>query len=125
MTNGSTRRRFLETSGATAAMAGLSTAPASYPGVNEALAQVAEAPSRPKVAAIASVYHYLSHAYHIVGRFLDGFVVHDGHGLHKPPFEIASLFIEQVSPATDLGRACAHGAGKVPRQRIIAARVEK
>src|ERR1017187_3555016 len=105
MTNGSTRRRFLETSGATAAMAGLSTAPASYPGVNEALAQVAEAPSRPKVAAIASVYHYLSHAYHIVGRFLDGFVVHDGHGLHKPPFEIASLFIEQVSPATDLGRA--------------------
>jgi hypothetical protein len=51
----------------------------------------------------------LSHAYHIVGRFLDGFVVHDGHGLHKPPFEIASLFTEQVSPATDLGRAHAGG----------------
>ena len=34
--------------------------------------------SRPKVAALASVYHYLSHAYHIVGRFLDGFAVHDG-----------------------------------------------
>ena len=53
---------------------------------------------------LASVYYYLSHAYHIAGRFLDGFVVHDGHGLHKPDFEVASLFIEQVSPATDLGR---------------------
>ena len=70
---------------------------------SQALAQTAQAPARPKVAALASTYYYLSHAYHIVGRFLDGFVVHDGHGLHKPPFEIASLFIEQVAPATDLG----------------------
>src|SRR5580698_8650825 len=105
MTNGPTRRRFLEISGASAGMAGLSAAAASHAGVNEAFAQPAGEPSRPKVAALASVYYYLSHAYHIVGRFLDGFVVHDGQGLHKPPFEIASLFIEQVAPATDLGRA--------------------
>ena len=32
--------------------------------------------------------------------------------LHRPPFEIASLFIEQVSPATDLGRA------KAERHRV-------
>ena len=108
MTNGPTRRRFLEISGATAGMAGLSAA-TSYAGVHKSLAQPAVAPSLPKVAAIASVYYYLSHAYHIVGRFLDGFVVHDGHGLHKPPFEIASLFVDQVSPATDLGRAHAEG----------------
>lgn len=58
-----------------------------------------------KLAVVTSVYHYLSHAYHIVGRFLDGFVVHDGGGLHRPDFEIASLFIEQVAEETDLGRA--------------------
>jgi hypothetical protein len=75
-----------------------------YSGVNEAIGQGVQALPRPKVAALASTYYYLSHAYHIVGRFLDGFVVHDGHGLHKPPFEISSLFIEQVAPATDLGQ---------------------
>ncbi len=57
---------------------------------------------RPKIAAICSAYHYLSHAYHIVGRFLDGFDLHDDQGLHRPDFEIASLFIEQT-PANDLG----------------------
>ena len=95
MTTDSTRRRFLEMSGAVAV--------ASYPGVKEMVAQTVQETSRPKVAALASTYYYLSHAYHIVGRFLDGFVVHDGHGLHKPPFEIASLFIEQVSPGDRSG----------------------
>ncbi len=109
MTNGSTRRRFLEISGATAGMAGLSASGASYSAVHEVSPQPPEASDRPKIAALASVYYYLSHAYHIVGRFLDGFVVHDGHGLHKPPFEIASLFTEQILPATDLGRAHAEG----------------
>jgi hypothetical protein len=79
---------------------------------------------RPRVAALASVYFYLSHAYHIVGRFLDGFPVHepDGRryecidGVHKPPFEIASLYIEQTPEATDLGRAKAkrHGVRLSP-----------
>jgi hypothetical protein len=72
--------------------------------------------ARPKVAALASTYHYLSHAYHIVGRFLDGFVVYDGQGLHKPDFDIASLYIEQTPDATDLGRAKAkrHGVRLSP-----------
>jgi hypothetical protein len=75
------------------------------------MSQQPSSQARPKIAALASVYHYLSHAYHIVGRFVDGFVVHDGKGLHKPPFEVASLFIEQTPVATDLGRAMAgrHG----------------
>jgi len=62
---------------------------------------------RLRLAVLTSVYHYLSHAYHIAGRFLDGFVVYgnDGEVLHKPDIEIASLFIEQVSDETDLGRA--------------------
>ncbi len=65
---------------------------------------------RRKIAALCTVYHYLSHAYHIVGRFIDGFVVHDGRGLHHPDFEIASLFVEQIHD-DDLGRAKAKRHG--------------
>ncbi len=103
MTPRPTRRRFLKVSGAAAGVAAAHNAETS-------LTRAAVAPSLPKIAALASTYYYLSHAYHIVGRFLDGFVVHDGHGLHKPPFEIASLFTEQVLPATDLGKAHASGS---------------
>jgi hypothetical protein len=108
MTSGPTRREFLEATGATLALTGLADA-------KEPTAANPE-PHRPKLAALASVYYYLSHAYHIVGRFLDGFVVHDGKGLHRPDFEISSLFIEQVNPATDLGRAKAakHGVRLSP-----------
>jgi hypothetical protein len=108
MTSGSTRRRFLEMTGATVGMAGLEPARATFPKTS---ASQLEARAQPKIAAISTVYHYLSHAYHIVGRFIDGFIVHDGHGLHRPPFEIASLFIEQTPPATDLGRAKARQHG--------------
>jgi hypothetical protein len=88
-----TRRAFLEATGASAAMASLGP-----------IAIGAEPPTaRPKIAAITTAYHYLSHAYHIVGRFLDGFDLHNGQGLHRPDFEVASLFIEQT-PANDLGR---------------------
>ena len=107
MTSGSTRRRFLEATGTAVGMAGLGG------GRDATAAQAPEPGSRPKVAALASVYYYLSHAYHIVGRFLDGFPVYDGRpqSLHRPPFEIASLYIEQVAPATDLGRAKAQRYG--------------
>jgi hypothetical protein len=97
MTIGATRREFLGAAGAGAAA---SLAPVAW----------AQERRRPKVAALASVYYYLSHAYHIVGRFLDGFPVYDGHGLHHPDFEVASLFIEQVGE-TDLGRAKAKRHG--------------
>lgn len=73
---------------------------------------------KPRIAALTSTYFYLSHAYHIVGRFLDGFPVYgDGprrsaaQNHHQPPFEIASLYIEQVDDAIDLGRARAGAAG--------------
>jgi hypothetical protein len=94
----STRREFLR-----ASAAGL------------ALVRTPDFPPRPKVAAITTAYHYLSHAYHIVGRFLDGFDARDGRGLHQPDFEVASLFIEQT-PANDLGRdkARRHGVRNSP-----------
>ena len=91
-----TRRAFLGSAGAAVGLAGL--VPSGEGGA------VAGAGRRPKVAAIATTYYYLSHAYHIVGRFLDGFVLYDRRGLHRPEFEVASLFIEQVNDATDLGR---------------------
>jgi hypothetical protein len=87
------RRAFLEAAGASAALASL--APSAI--------GAEQGKPRPKIAAITTAYHYLSHAYHIVGRFLDGFDLHDGQGLHRPDYEIASLFIEQT-PSNDLGR---------------------
>ena len=101
------RRAFLGAAGASAALAGLGPGPSAI-GASRGLV-------RPKIAAIATAYHHLSHAYHIVGRFLDGFDLHDGKGLHRPDFEVASLFIEQA-PANDLGRdkARRHGVRLSP-----------
>ena len=100
-----TRREFLEAAGGFAALASL----------GPAAATAEQARPRPKIAAITTAYHYLSHAYHIVGRFLDGFDLHDGQRLHRPDFEVASLFIEQT-PANDLGRdkARRHGVRQSP-----------
>lgn len=108
MTAEPTRRTFLGTAGTAAGFAGLAPAV-------EVSAQAAQG-RRPRVAALASTYYYLSHAYHIVGRFLDGFVLYDGRGVHRPEFDVASLFIEQVRDETDLGRdkARRHGVRLSP-----------
>src|SRR5947207_7666530 len=114
MTPPSNRRQFLETAGAGLAAGAGAGAGAGLSLPSPAIAQVEPSggagKARPRVAALASTYYYLSHAYHIVGRFLDGFMVHDGHGLHKPDFDVASLYIEQVGE-TDLGRAKAKRNG--------------
>ncbi len=94
------RRRFLE----------LTAAAAAAPGAGLPAPGTRDQTPRLKIAALASVYHYLSHAYHIVGRFWDGFELYDGKGLHRPDFEIASLYVEQT-PETDLGRAKAKRQG--------------
>ncbi|MBX9626052.1 MAG: hypothetical protein K2X82_19805 [Gemmataceae bacterium] len=76
-------------------------------------------PKRPKpaektVAVVASVYTYLSHAYHIAGRFLDGYLTPAG-GHHFPPFGVASVYAEQ-KPAGELSRELAkdHGYRESP-----------
>jgi hypothetical protein len=111
MTSSSTRRHFLEITAATVGTAGLGTAPTAGDQANENAEPGRGGARRPKIAALATVYHYLSHAYHIVGRFIDGFELYDGNGRHKPTFDVASLFIEQISPATDLGRPKAEQNG--------------
>ena len=50
-------------------------------------------PAAKQVAVVASVYWYLSHAYHIAGRFLDGYMVGDEH--HFPDFGVASVYADQ------------------------------
>src|SRR5437660_852729 len=65
-------------------------------------------PATKNVAVLTTTYHYLSHAYHIAGRFLDGYMVGDAH--HFPAFGVASCFVEQVK-ANDLSRGLAKDHG--------------
>lgn len=92
----------------TTAAAGLGSAFKSFP------ASAMNQKKKIRVAALCSTYHYLSHAYHIVGRFLDGFPLYDDNDtFHNPAdeFEISSIFIEQMPEATDLGRGIAKRHG--------------
>ncbi|MGZ3413277.1 MAG: hypothetical protein ACXWNX_05670 [Isosphaeraceae bacterium] len=122
MTHSPSHRQFLETAAAGMALGmGMMT----VSGGAAVAATAAQPGRRPRVTALTSVYFYLSHASHIVGRFLDGFVVYPEDTAattffgepHKPSFEIASRYIEQTPEATDLGRAKArkHGGDRVPR----------
>ena len=65
-------------------------------------------PAEKKLALLTTIYHYLSHAYHIAGRFLDGYLREDGY--HFPSFGIASLYVEQVRK-NDLSRELAQEHG--------------
>ena len=65
-------------------------------------------PAAKKIALVTTAYYYLSHAYHIGGRFLDGYMKGDEH--HFPDFGITSAFVEQVK-ANDLSRDLAKDHG--------------
>lgn len=56
----------------------------------------------PKIAAICTIYFKYSHTQHIVDRFLIGYGWNGTH--HKPPFDLASLWVDQVGPG-DLSRS--------------------
>src|SRR5262245_64931282 len=51
-------------------------------------------PAKRKLALVTTTYYYLSHAYHIAGRFLNGYLRSDGY--HFPESDIASMYVEQV-----------------------------
>lgn len=67
-------------------------------------------PTKPskKLAVVTTAYYYLSHAYHICGRFLNGYL--RGGRYHFPDFAIAGMFVEQQKEG-DLSRelAAKHG----------------
>jgi hypothetical protein len=71
----------------------------------------AKAPEK-KIAVVCSVYWYLSHAYHIAGRFLDGYLVGDEY--HFPEHGVAAVCVEQHK--NDLSRDLAkeHGFRLAP-----------
>lgn len=58
-------------------------------------------PATKKLALVTTVYTYLSHAYHIAGRFFNGYLRADGY--HFPDSNIVSMHVEQVGPR-DLSR---------------------
>jgi hypothetical protein len=57
--------------------------------------------NRPKLAAIVTVYRRMSHAQHIVDRFLEGYGW-DGR-FHHPPMDLVALYVDQ-KPPDDLSR---------------------
>jgi hypothetical protein len=65
-------------------------------------------PPTKKLAVVTSIYHYLSHAYHICGQFLNGYL-HNG-VMHYPDYGIAGMYVEQTR-TDDLSRSLAakHG----------------
>jgi hypothetical protein len=67
-------------------------------------------PDKPpkKLAVVTTAYHYLSHAYHICGRFLNGYL-RDGR-MHYPDFGIAGMHVEQQRD-NDLSRELARKHG--------------
>jgi len=66
------------------------------------------APAKRKLALVTTVYYYLSHAYHIGGRFLNGYLTQNGY--HFPDSEIVSFFVDQVGPK-DLSKRIARDHG--------------
>jgi hypothetical protein len=72
-------------------------------------------PNKPakKIAVVTTAYHYLSHAYHVCGRFLYGYL-RNGR-MHYPDFAIAGMHVEQQKD-NDLSKGLAkkHGFGLYP-----------
>ncbi|HEY1188195.1 MAG TPA: hypothetical protein VGE74_11090 [Gemmata sp.] len=97
------RRAFLASSGALLAggtYAGTTSAADSFRTKPPKRAK----PAPKKLAVLTSTYHYLSHSYHIAGRYLDGYMKGAEH--HFPEFGIGSVYAEQVR-ANDLSRELA------------------
>jgi hypothetical protein len=57
--------------------------------------------ARPKIAAVTTIYFKLSHAQHIVDRFLFGYGWNSK--FHHPPIDLVGLYVDQVG-SNDLSR---------------------
>jgi hypothetical protein len=104
--HGLSRRDFLHAAGLTVGAAlGNSLLAADLP-----RSQPPPRPDRPakKLAVVTTAYHYLSHAYHVCGRFLNGYL-RDGR-MHYPDFGIAGMHVEQQRD-NDLNRELARKHG--------------
>src|SRR5262245_6164049 len=97
------RRRFLASAAAFAL-------PAPVPAADRPLTRPPKRPrsAKRKLALLTTTYHYLSHAYHIGGRFLSGY--HSEWGYQFPDSDLASIYAEQVGPK-DLSKQIAKDHG--------------
>jgi hypothetical protein len=71
---------------------------------------------RKKIACLSSTYHVRSHSDNFITRFLEGYWIGDQY--YPPPFDVASLWMDQIHPA-DIGRRLAK-AYNVPVTPTIA-----
>lgn len=69
-------------------------------------------PTRPKIAAVTTVYHKFAHTQHIVDRFLEGYGWNGEH--HRPAMDLVSLYVDQVGK-DDLSR---DRAARFPSMKI-------
>ena len=76
------------------------------------LSAFAQKNSRPKLAAVTTVYHKFAHTQHIVDRFLEGYGWNGQH--HHPAMDLVSLYVNQVG-ADDLSR---ERAARFPTMKI-------
>jgi hypothetical protein len=117
------RRTFLQASAAGIAAASAPT-DASQQRTDHPRSEPPPRPDRPRrrLAVVTTAYHYLSHAYHICGRFLYGYLRHGQ--MHYPDWGIVSMHVEQGDRANDLSRDLAreHGFTLYPDIRRTLAR---
>jgi hypothetical protein len=99
------RRTFLRT--ASLGLASLSC-PALFADTTRSRPPARKTPAAKKLAVVTTAYHYLSHAYHLCGRFLHGYL-RNGQ-MHYPDFGIAGMFVEQQKE-NDLSRDFARKYG--------------
>jgi hypothetical protein len=57
-----------------------------------------------RIACLSSTYHVRSHSDNFITRFMEGYWIHDKY--YQPPFEVVSLWMDQVHPA-DIGHRLA------------------
>jgi hypothetical protein len=105
------RRKFLASAAALTLGGGAASAPAATETLSAGFRARPPKPTkegRKPIAVVTTVYRPMSHAYHIAGRFINGYVAN---GLfHIPKHFVESLYVDQ-KPANDLSRALARDFG--------------
>jgi hypothetical protein len=91
-----TRREFLNAAAGATVAGAAPTGEQQQPKADRPRSLPPPRPDQPKrrLAVITTVYHYLSHSYHICGRFLHGYL-RDGR-MHYPDWTIAGMHVAQV-----------------------------
>ena len=78
---------------------------------------------RRRLAVVTTAYHYLSHAYHICGRFLQGYL-REGR-MHYPDWAVAGMYVDQPKHRGDLSRELAKEFGFTLHDTVAGARSVK